>query len=166
MSTHANVEKASSLSALESSAIRKFERLRAKGRDAELYRPISSFWLEKPAVIAKEASAQYNIQTSNASRNFVSEPDTTEGWRFLMTSDFKKAIAGLDKKLQGRILEAVVDLFPEPMRTRGDTIKPLTKELAGYWRYRIGDYRLIYWPDPHNRTVALVSVAPRGGAYH
>ena len=72
----------------------------------------------------------------------------------------------LDKKLQGRILEAITKITLSPKTVMGDTIKPLTSDLEGYWRYRIGDYRLIYKPIEKWNEILLISFKARGSAYH
>jgi mRNA-degrading endonuclease RelE of RelBE toxin-antitoxin system len=86
-------------------------------------------------------------------------------WLIGMTDAFIKAIEGTDKKLKGRILEAISDLSEEPAKPRGDTVKPLASGLKGLWRYRIGDYRLIYRPDGKNRQVLLLAFASREAVY-
>lgn len=71
----------------------------------------------------------------------------------------------LDRTLLGRVLVAIAEICEGPTSLRGDTVKPLSGELAGRWRYRIGDYRLIYLPDERRRTVFLLAISPRGSAY-
>ena len=75
------------------------------------------------------------------------------------------SIKKMDKKLQGRILEAITKITLSPTTSSGDTIKPLTADLEGYWRYRIGDYRLIYKPVEKLREILLISFGSRGSAY-
>ncbi len=82
-----------------------------------------------------------------------------------MTSEFQKSTARLDKKLLGIILAAITDICNKPTDLRGDTIKPLQGEVRGKWRYRIGDYRLIYQPDEQTHTVFLLAMFPRRSAY-
>jgi mRNA-degrading endonuclease RelE of RelBE toxin-antitoxin system len=86
-------------------------------------------------------------------------------WTIGLSDDFLKSIGSIDRKMQGRILEAISKLIRAPTEAVGDTVKPLTKNLAGLWRYRIGDYRLVYQPDTESRGVVLISFSPRGGAY-
>jgi mRNA interferase RelE/StbE len=86
-------------------------------------------------------------------------------WTIGMSDDFLKSIGSVDKKTQGRILEAISKLSRSPTNPVGDTVKPLTGSLAGLWRYRIGDYRLIYQPDTGSNCVVLIRFTPRGGAY-
>jgi len=43
--------------------------------------------------------------------------------------------------------------------------KPLRGELSGEWSLRIGDYRIIYVIDEHEKTVTLYNVRHRKVAY-
>jgi len=87
------------------------------------------------------------------------------GWLIGMSKDFKKAVVKVDSKLRGRILTAITQISTEPTKKRGDTVKPLTADFDGLWCFRIGDYRLIYYPDVANKQVVLVSFASRSSAY-
>ena len=60
---------------------------------------------------------------------------------------------------------ALSELADTPMTPRGDTVKPLSNALKGLWRYRVGDYRLIYEPRVTSQLVLLVDFVARGGAY-
>ena len=63
------------------------------------------------------------------------------GWRIETTAQFDKSIRKLDRAVAARIIEYLEDLLTlEDPRQRG---KGLTGDRAGYWRYRIGDYRVI-----------------------
>jgi len=87
------------------------------------------------------------------------------GWRFILSDHFTKSIEKIDKKLQGRVLEAITRIADAPLTVVGDTVKPLTADLKGLWRYRIGDYRLVYDPNQEDELVVLVSFGPRGDVY-
>jgi mRNA-degrading endonuclease RelE of RelBE toxin-antitoxin system len=91
-------------------------------------------------------------------------PEPTE-WSIAFTPSFLKSIYGVDKKMQGRILTAIAQLSEEPIALQGDTIKPLDGNLKGLWRFRIGDYRLLYEPRENPKRVVLVDFAARGGVY-
>lgn len=86
-------------------------------------------------------------------------------WMFSMTHEFRKEILKLDKKMEGRVMGAIVKICRDPMTQRGDTEEILTGQLRGKWRYRLGDYRLIYQPDKQKHIVFLLAVGPRGGVY-
>ena len=87
------------------------------------------------------------------------------GWRFILSDHFTKCIQKVDKKLQGRVLEAITKIADAPLTIVGDTVKPLTANLKGLWRYRIGDYLLVYDPNQDDEVVILISFEPRGDVY-
>jgi len=91
----------------------------------------------------------------------IASPD----WYIGITSNFTKSIKKIDKKIQGRILEAIAKITADPMATNGNTIKPLSGEKRGMWRYRIGDFRIIYHPDKISKHILLLTFSPRGGVY-
>lgn len=87
-------------------------------------------------------------------------------WFLALTTEFRKNVFEYqDKKQQGRFFEAITEIAKIPMEPRGDTIKRLTGDFAGIWRYRVGDFRILYLPDPATKTIALLAIRPRGGAY-
>jgi len=53
---------------------------------------------------------------------------------------------------------------PNKSPDRGDTIKPITKTkaLLGMWRYRLGDFRLVYQPNKETKVVYLLKFDSRG----
>jgi len=76
-----------------------------------------------------------------------------------------KSIAKVDRKKQGRILEAIGKISASPIEVCGDSIKPLTGNLGGLWRCRMGDDRLVYFPDVRSKKIVLISFGSRGDAY-
>lgn len=92
------------------------------------------------------------------------EPET-RSWFLGMSTDFLKAIEKLDRNIQGRILQAIGYIVGDPLTAKGDTVKPL-KGPEGLWRYRIGDYRLVYFPDINKSHVVLIAFTARGSAYN
>ena len=86
-------------------------------------------------------------------------------WGFKITKDFMNSVKKIDKNLQGRILQALLQISLNPNTIMGDTNKPLTSDLEGYWRYRIGSYRLIYKPVGKWSEILLISFAARGSVY-
>lgn len=57
-------------------------------------------------------------------------------------------------------LDEVCEL--EDPRARG---KGLTGDLAGYWRYRIGDYRVLVFIDDRELVIVAVTMGHRSGVY-
>jgi mRNA interferase RelE/StbE len=72
---------------------------------------------------------------------------------------FEKADAPLQRKLD-RCFE---QLRLDPRRH--NNIKALRGEFAGYLRFRIGDYRVVYRIDEAHRQVVVMDIAHRRDVY-
>lgn len=115
-------------------------------------------------------SIKYKLReapTLDSSQHVVKQrtKQETGSWFLGMSKEFLNAIEKLDRNIQGRILQAIGYIVGDPLTLKGDTVKPL-KGPEGLWRYRIGDYRLVYHPDINNRRVVLIAFAARGSAYN
>lgn len=81
-------------------------------------------------------------------------------WLFAFTSEFSRNLKKIgDRKKQERILLAITRLIKWPTLQQGDTIKPLHGNLKGKWRYRLGVYRLVYFPDKEKGVVYLLLIS-------
>lgn len=88
-------------------------------------------------------------------------------WFFGFSKQFKKDTSGLDRNVMGKILEIleqVADYAP-PFTPHGDTFKPLTGDLAGCWRYRLGQSRLVLQPIPERCQINVLTFGARGSVY-
>jgi len=119
------------------------------------------WWFDQHGCPTIREATQGKVSYLRVPRDLPGEPD----WFIGMSHEFTKAIQSIDRKLQGRILEAMSYISSKPTVSRGDTVKPLTGDLKGLWRYRIGDYRLVYYPDTQNKRIVLVTFTSRGSAY-
>jgi mRNA-degrading endonuclease RelE of RelBE toxin-antitoxin system len=115
--------------------------------------------------IHDEEDRGLDSRTGRARAEAAAPPKRPPPWYIGMSSNFSKAISKIDRKLQGRILEALAHITESPTTIRGDTVKPLTGELKGCWRYRLGDYRLIYSPDQSSGDITLLAFASRGSIF-
>jgi len=61
-----------------------------------------------------------------------------------------------------RLDRCFASLEHEPIR--GSDIRPL-REVAGKYRYRVGNLRVIYEVDRTNSIVYVIAILPRGQAY-
>jgi len=104
----------------------------------------------------------------------LEEPEADSGVRFSIkapdwyigfSNEFLKSIKGIDKKLQGRVLESLKVISESPLELNGNTVKPLGKQLKGLWRYRIGDYRLLYKPDSESKLILILRFSHRKEVY-
>jgi mRNA-degrading endonuclease RelE of RelBE toxin-antitoxin system len=92
-------------------------------------------------------------------------PKRPPPWYLGWSSSFGKAVDKIDRKMQGRILQVLSDIVENPLVVRGDAVKPLTGKLKGCWRYRIGDFRLVYAPDQSTGNITLLAFGARGSVF-
>lgn len=84
-------------------------------------------------------------------------------WVLRFEPGAEKELGKLDASIRGRIirtLDAIAHL--DDPRARG---KSLTGNLAGFWRYRIGDYRVICQLVAGELVILVVEVAHRREVY-
>lgn len=82
-------------------------------------------------------------------------------WNFIWTKSFKKGYNDYPyKKLFNQILET---LNKNPYNN--PNIKKLQGEWIGYYRYRKGDFRMIYQINEINKEIILIGFASRGSIY-
>ena len=79
-------------------------------------------------------------------------------WRIDFTRNADKAMRKLDKGVDE--LDEIAKL--EDPRSRG---KALTGNLAGVWRYRVGDYRILCDINDGRLVILVVDVAHRREVY-
>ncbi len=80
------------------------------------------------------------------------------------TRTFEKSKQKIDQKLYIKIKNIV---YPQ-LRANpyfGANIKKLKGEFEGYYRYKIGDYRLFYLIEEEKVVVVVVAISHRQGAY-
>jgi mRNA-degrading endonuclease RelE of RelBE toxin-antitoxin system len=44
-------------------------------------------------------------------------------------------------------------------------VRPLSGDMSGFWRYRIGEFRLVDYPDEVTHRITLYDFASRGSVY-
>ncbi len=84
-------------------------------------------------------------------------------WALETSAQFDKAARKLDRQVLRRVkvyLDEVCEL--DDPRSRG---KGLTGELAGYWRYRIGDYRVLVEIRDELLVIVAITLGHRSGIY-
>lgn len=83
--------------------------------------------------------------------------------KVVISDKAKKDIRKLDVKIQKQILTYTLSLesLPDP-RVRG---KPLSSTMAGLWRYRVGDYRLICEIRDDKLIVTVLRIGHRRNVY-
>lgn len=85
-------------------------------------------------------------------------------FRIAETRSFEKVKKNIDRKLYGKIVDIV---YPQ-LRSNpfyGPNIKKLKGKFEGYYRYRIGNYRLFYLVEEEKILVVVVDFRHRQQAY-
>lgn len=85
------------------------------------------------------------------------------GWRLRTSPKFDSAARKLDREVMRRVknyLDAVCEL--DDPRQRG---KGLTGDLVGYWRYRVGDWRVIVEIRDEDLVVVAIGLGHRSRIY-
>lgn len=84
-------------------------------------------------------------------------------WRIDFTRNADKALRKLDRPTAGRVLDELEEIAKlDDPRSRG---KALTGNLAGLWRYRVGDYRVVCDIEDGVLVILVVDVAHRREVY-
>lgn len=86
-------------------------------------------------------------------------------WKILTSKHFDKQIKTLDKETQKRILAFLkkrVRISDNPRVLA----KPLSGSLRGYWRFRVGDYRVIVDIQEEVLTIVALDLGHRRDVYH
>ena len=85
-------------------------------------------------------------------------------WLIEFSDDADRDFSKLDKPIQRRIFRYLRDRIATSGDPR-DFGKPLLHELAGLWRYRIGDFRVLCRIEDERLTVLVVEIAHRSIVY-
>lgn len=80
------------------------------------------------------------------------------------TPTFDKDIKKLDRQVAKRIIEKIEYLANHPELLRFP-VKYLPKHLEGLQKYRIGDWRILFWLDYQKKEITLYGVEHRGVVY-
>ncbi|RZD18643.1 MAG: type II toxin-antitoxin system RelE/ParE family toxin [Candidatus Acididesulfobacter diazotrophicus] len=82
-----------------------------------------------------------------------------------MFSIAEKRFIKLDSDLRKRIKNKLTEMILMDNPIDHVCVKPLMGELRGFYRFRIGDYRLIFSLIKEEKIIAIVNISSRGGAY-
>lgn len=85
-------------------------------------------------------------------------------WKIEFDSDVEKDLKKLGHTAQKRIFKFLKDKIMTADDPR-DYGKALTGDLAGLWRYRVGDYRILAKMEDHHFVVLVVHVGHRKNVY-
>lgn len=84
-------------------------------------------------------------------------------YEVLLHPDAQEVYVNADKAFAKKIARCLQQLEETPLFY--PNVKALKGEYAGYYRYRIGDYRVIYSVDEDIVQVFVITIVYRGEAY-
>lgn len=84
-------------------------------------------------------------------------------WQIKIDKDVQRSMKKLDKQIAKRITAKLREIAQlEEPRSMG---KGLTANMAGFWRYRVGDYRIVCDIEDEVLLILVVDVAHRREVY-
>ena len=86
-------------------------------------------------------------------------------WSIKVSSIAEKYFKKLDQKRKRKIKEKLLALSRQQNPLENIQVKALTGELKGFYRLRIGNYRIIFALLEEEKVIAVVNIFPRGDAY-
>lgn len=84
-------------------------------------------------------------------------------YRVRLSAEAQQFYATTDQATAKKIAKCLVQLEQNPWQH--PNIKPLRGQLAGYYRYRVGDYRVVYLIEVPTRQVLVDTIAHRSEIY-
>ena len=85
-------------------------------------------------------------------------------YRLIITDDFEKQFRKLDRSVQ-RMVRKWIGKHLEGDTDPRDSGRPLSSNLKGYWRYRIGDYRLLAEIRDGELIIIAIAISHRSRVY-
>ena len=85
-------------------------------------------------------------------------------WKIVFTEHADKDLSKIDKSERQKILkylQGYLQFLPNP-RASG---KPLRGKLSKFWRYRVGDYRIVCSIEEEEISILVIRVAHRKKVY-
>lgn len=85
-------------------------------------------------------------------------------WIIKIKLDAEKEISRFDKPVQKRIYSFITDKLAKAEDPR-TLLDPYTGALVGYWKKRIGDYRLVIAINDKTITIEVIKAGHRSKVY-
>ena len=86
-------------------------------------------------------------------------------WKIEIKPTAEKQYLRLDKNTRKRIKKALQDLEREENPLLHHNVRPLTGQLEGDYRLRVGTWRVLMTPERQNRIIHVYAILPRGDSY-
>jgi len=86
-------------------------------------------------------------------------------WRVELSKDAIKYLKKLDKNASQRILDSLEKLETSETPLFNKDVRPLVGKLRGFYRLRVGTFRIIFELDNLKKRIGVHVIVPRGNAY-
>ena len=86
-------------------------------------------------------------------------------WKVEVKPSAEKQYLKLDKKTRQRIKAALMELEKEKNPLLHKDVRPLTGQLKGDYRLRVGETRVLFTPDSQSKIIYVYAILSRGRAY-
>ena len=86
-------------------------------------------------------------------------------WKVEVKPTAEKYYLKLDKKMRKRVKESLLELEESENPLSHPQVRPLTGKLEGDYRFRVGDWRILFTPDKDTKVIYVFAILPRGDAY-
>jgi mRNA interferase RelE/StbE len=86
-------------------------------------------------------------------------------WRIEVKPSAEKQYLKLDAPTRRRIKAALRELEGSEQPFLHPRMRPLTGQLKGDFRVRVGSWRILLTPDQDSRVLFVYAILPRGDAY-
>ena len=83
--------------------------------------------------------------------------------RIVLHKHAAKYLTRMDARLKGQLVAKLEALAANPGEAAN--VKPMEGDMAGFFRLRHGDLRVIYLWDREADTIVISSIGPRGDIY-
>ncbi len=96
--------------------------------------------------------------------NLAQKGSLLKSWQIEIKPSAEKQYLRLDKRTRLRIKGALVDLEKVDRPLIHSQVRPLTGQLRGDYRLRVGGWRILFTPDKKKRLIFVYAIIPRGDA--
>jgi mRNA interferase RelE/StbE len=86
-------------------------------------------------------------------------------WGVELSKSSLKALKSLSEKVASRILDRVEEFGDIENPLRHKDVRALEGKLRGFYRLRVGRYRVIFELDRENKRIGVLAIVPRGKGY-
>lgn len=83
-------------------------------------------------------------------------------WRVVYHPDVPKDLGAIPANVRDRIRKAIEARLMTRPEEYGERLR---KDLAGAWKLRVGDYRIVFDLEPRSQVVTVLLVAHRRSVY-